>query len=70
MAGNTISITITKRDKTCGYCYMSEYREDFDNREFYQIRNANRDINTFVISICEVCARELYQTLGETVKPE
>jgi hypothetical protein len=67
----TIQLKVLTRDRFCNYCAMSEYRQDYDGREFYHL-TSNDDIfrGRMIVSICEVCTRELYQVLGETVKPE
>jgi hypothetical protein len=62
-----MEVILINRDKYCNYCKNSSHKEEGTHLSYYIIRG---EIGTTVISICEKCARELYQLLGETVKPE
>lgn len=56
------------RDRSCAYCNHSEYRDNFDGRKFYNLRTT-RDINSFIVCICEHCMREIRQQIGMILDP-
>lgn len=55
-------IEIIKRGH-CNYCNCATHVDNYDGRKFFQIRNDKADINTFIIGICENCARDLKDDL-------
>ncbi len=58
-----MNIIEVKRDKVCNYCACSEYREDFDNRKFFELRPSDRRTNAMIIRMCENCVKDLKDDL-------
>lgn len=49
------------RDRSCGYCHMSEYKDGYDDRRFFDIQSDGYPRQ--IIQICEICASKLAKML-------